>query len=109
MTEVCGMETAFMKSGREKDLATLQRFIGIFCRECHGGNERLCGECADLLEYAAGRLADCPRNPKPACRDCTTHCYRPDYRRRIREVMKFSGMYFVRRGRIDWLISYFLT
>jgi len=45
--------------------------------------------------------------PKPKCKDCPVHCYKIEYRRRIKEVMRFSGIYFVKRGRVDWLIKYF--
>lgn len=100
---------------KDKDLATVTRFIEVFCRQKHkapratagvskGG---LCRECSDLLEYATDRIARCPMDPKPKCKNCTVHCYQPEYRRRIKEVMKFSGLYFVKRGRIDWLIQYF--
>jgi hypothetical protein len=46
-------------------------------------------------------------DPKPKCKDCPVHCYKSEYRRRIKEVMRFSGIYFVKRGRVDWLIKYF--
>ncbi len=26
----------------------------------------------------------------------------------IKEVVRFSGMHFVKRGRLDWMISYFV-
>ena len=107
---------------RSRDLAIITRFIEVFCREKHArtrgdsdhcrqkpgpaGGE-LCPDCRDLLDYASERLARCPMNPKPKCKDCPVHCYKPEYRRRIQEVMKFSGIYFVKRGRIDWLIKYF--
>ena len=56
---------------------------------------------------ALDRLDRCPQDPKPKCKDCAVHCYKPEYRRRIRAVMKFSGLYFVKRGRVDWLWKYF--
>jgi hypothetical protein len=62
----------------------------------------------ELLDYARGRLENCPYDPKPRCRDCATHCYSRKYRERVREVMRFSSMYFVKRGRLDWLVRYFL-
>ena len=93
---------------REKDRAVLQHFIEVYCRNKHGWKDGLCDECADLMAYAAGRLAACPLDPKPACKDCKIHCYAPEYRTRIVKVMKFSGMYFVKRGRIDWLVRYFM-
>jgi len=30
-------------------------------------------------------------------------------RQRIKEVMKYSGKYYVKRGRLDWLVKYFLA
>jgi hypothetical protein len=68
----------------------------------------MCESCAELLEYALLRLEKCPFDPKPKCKDCKVHCYKDDYRQRIREVMKFSGIHFVKRGRLDWLFKYFL-
>jgi len=92
----------------DKQLRILRKFIEVYCREKHDtAAGRLCGDCAGLLDYAAGRLAKCPMDPKPKCKDCPVHCYEQSYRDRIKEVMKFSGMYFVKRGRLDWLIRYF--
>ena len=86
----------------------LERFVGVYCQRKHGTAEgSLCEECADLLDYARQRLARCPFDPKPKCKDCKVHCYRGDYRDRIRDVMKFSGMHFIKRGRVDWLVRYF--
>ncbi len=92
-----------------KDLKTVTKFVEVYCREHHtpnGGGP--CEQCRDLLAYAKQRLTRCPYDPKPRCKDCRTHCYRPDYRKRMQEVMRFSGMHFVKRGRIDWLVKYFM-
>jgi len=67
----------------------------------------LCPECAALIAYARRRLEHCPYDPKPKCKKCPTHCYKPEMRARVREIMKFSGMHFVKRGRVDWLVRYF--
>jgi hypothetical protein len=112
-------EAAGRKKARAAEERVLRCFISIFCRQKHGparsaasaghaGPAALCTECADLLRYALRKLSLCPYDPKPKCKDCPTHCYRKDYRRRIREVMRFSGIYFVKRGRLDWLLRYFL-
>ena len=88
----------------------LGMFVDVYCRQKHGARQDgLCPECADLLAYAQERLARCPFDPKPKCKDCTSHCYAEPYRSRIREVMKFSGIHFVKRGRLDWLVWYFLA
>lgn len=96
------------RPNREKE--TLERFIEVFCRKNHFTMRgTLCPDCAELRDYARQRLEKCPYDPKPKCKDCSTHCYKPEYRSRIREVMRFSGMHFVRRGRVDWLVKYFLS
>ena len=93
--------------GREERV--LQRFVQVYCRAHHGDAGRgMCEECRDLLDYAHQRLEKCPYDPKPKCKDCRTHCYKPEYRQKVRAVMRFSGMHFVKRGRLDWLIRYFL-
>lgn len=74
---------------KEQELVT--KMIRIYCRKKHQGKE-LCGECQDLNEYARKRLAYCRfGEEKTACAKCSVHCYKPDYRQRIRGVMRFSG------------------
>jgi hypothetical protein len=92
------------------DRQIITRFIAIYCGRHHpSGDDGLCDDCTELLDYALGRLQRCPMDPKPKCKDCPVHCYDPEHRRRIREVMKFSGIYMVKRGRVDWLVKYFLS
>lgn len=94
---------------RDKQFEILERFIEVYCSVHHGTNKKkLCEDCNELLGYARGRLEKCPYDPKPKCKDCKTHCYKSEYREKIKSIMHFSGMYFVKRGRIDWLIKYFL-
>jgi hypothetical protein len=92
-----------------RELGVLRRFLQVYCRARHGSRPGvLCEGCAELLAYAAQRLERCPYDPKPKCKHCPTHCYRAAERAQIKAVMRFSGMYFVRRGRLDWLLRYFL-
>ena len=113
-------------SDKEKDdIRTLMKFVSIFCRENHKGEKTafsfklfdikeidekevsLCPECKRLLTYGLTMRAKCPYDPKPMCKKCDTQCYRGDYKDKIREVMKFSGMYLVKHGRVDLLYHYF--
>ena len=112
-----------LTSKQRNDLSLLCHFIGLSCRSRHGregavplpaelsGLVRkpypLCPDCAGLLEYAVRRLRSCPLNPKPSCKKCPVHCYRPDYRERIREVMAWSGKRMILRGRLDLIRHYF--
>ena len=93
----------------ERHWKTIRAFVEVYCRENHGLRDASqCKECSDLLDYAQRRIDKCPYDPKPKCKECPTHCYHAWYRERMREVMRFSGLYFVKRGRLDWLIRYFL-
>jgi hypothetical protein len=81
-----------MKIEKEKKMIT--DMIGIYCRQKHGAAVKgeLCPECEKLREYAYARLSKCPHgNEKPFCSECPVHCYKPDMREKIREVMRFSG------------------
>jgi hypothetical protein len=111
---------------KRKDIKVLSQFIAIYCREHHRTEAReaflikderlrsslgrkdliLCKDCSRLLNHGIAKLLLCPYNPKPTCKKCKTHCYAPWYRERIREVMRFSGSYLVKRGRLDLLVHY---
>jgi hypothetical protein len=106
-----------------RDLRTLAKFIGVYCRHRHGDRGKqvtrlrthdvaaiaggpllLCDECRKLLVHAFVKRTHCPMDPKPACKDCPEHCYHPKYRRQIREVMKYSGRRLVLSGRLHYLL-----
>ena len=77
------------KREREKELVSLM--IRIYCRKKHGGRS-LCQQCAELENYARQRSDKCPfMENKTFCSNCRVHCYKPEMRERIREVMRFSG------------------
>lgn len=77
------------KREREKELVSLM--IRIYCRKKHGGSS-LCQQCAELENYARQRSDKCPfMENKTFCSNCRVHCYKPEMRERIREVMRFSG------------------
>jgi hypothetical protein len=108
-----------------RDIQTLTRFVAIFCRERHPGEKApfafklfdikeiegteisLCPDCRRLLAYGLTMRLKCPHDPKPMCKKCENQCYHGEYKAKIKEVMKFSGMYLVRHGRLDMLYHYF--
>ncbi len=101
--------------------------------EIAGRPIRLCDECGKLLAHAITKRVHCPfdppapgaisriRNilqgrgilgeryttgngrPKPACKNCPQHCYHPHWRKRMKEVMRFSGTKLLLTGRLDYL------
>lgn len=91
-----GRELAVVKSS-DSQLEILERFIVVYCSAHHGTSKKnLCGDCDELLSYACSRLEKCPYNPKPKCKNCKTHCYKSEYREKIKSVMHFSGMQFAK-------------
>lgn len=101
-------------AGAEKDAKVLEQFIQIYCDTKHTDADKietdglsLCAECHETLEYSKLRRELCPLNPKPSCKNCEVHCYKPDQRQRIKDIMRHSGMHLIKRGRIDMLLHYF--
>ena len=94
---------------KHKNKVLLEKFIGVYCCKKHGSDDgTLCADCAGLRDYAFEKLDNCPFDPKPKCKDCTVHCYQEPYQTKIKKVMKFAGIYFVKRGRVDWLFKYLM-
>ena len=79
----------------EKKIVT--EMIALYCRKNHSGREkggdgRFCGECEALREYAMKRSDACPFGEhKTFCSNCKVHCYKPQMREQIRQVMRYSG------------------
>ena len=108
-----------------KDLRLLVSFTAVYCRHHHDepmtgvevgsescdplveGKHQVCAGCREFLAYAIARRIDCPLEPKPVCKHCPVHCYKPDYRQQVKDVMRFSGRYLLLRGRLDLLWHYF--
>uniref|UniRef100_UPI0040576A2E nitrous oxide-stimulated promoter family protein n=1 Tax=Agathobacter sp. TaxID=2021311 RepID=UPI0040576A2E len=79
-------------SKREREKATVSEMIALYCRKKHKTKDGLCRECKELKEYACLRSDKCPfMETKTFCSNCKVHCYKPQMRERIREVMHFSG------------------
>lgn len=77
----------------EKEKKTIGIMVQMFCGAHHGSEGKLlCSECTELLDYAKERLNKCPYGQnKGACSKCKIHCYKPDMRKQITQVMRYSG------------------
>lgn len=77
----------------EREKKTLSAMLRIYCRNHHGSTgKQLCPDCKQLHEYADQRLEKCPfGDEKGPCSQCEIHCYKPEMRKRIRDVMRYSG------------------
>ena len=99
---------------RAEEAEMVSQMIALWCRAHHGDaavtgespgadnlantvrlgrrDIRLCPDCAELRGYAIARIERCPHmGTKTFCSVCPTHCYKPEMRERIREVMRWSG------------------
>lgn len=75
----------------DRETKTILLMIALFCKKRHGG-ESTCAACRDLADYAIKSIEKCPfGKDKPACSDCTIHCFRPEMRAKIQEVMRYAG------------------
>jgi hypothetical protein len=99
------------------DTKTLGDFTRIYCRGNHRDRARtpcasdaatlgvygrrvpeLCEECAGHLRYGEARRAYCPKDPKPFCAHCDSHCYKSDEAAWQRQMMRYSGPRSVFQG-----------
>ncbi|MGN1165360.1 MAG: nitrous oxide-stimulated promoter family protein [Lachnospiraceae bacterium] len=77
---------------REREKKLVSQMIALYCKKKHGGRNGLCPECEELDAYARQRSDKCPfMETKTFCSNCRVHCYKPQMREKIREVMRFSG------------------
>jgi len=81
-----------IQTKREREKAMVSQMIALYCKKKHQTQHGLCPECAALNAYARQRSDKCPfMETKTFCSNCKVHCYKPDMREKIREVMRFSG------------------
>lgn len=83
------MESIQKKREREKKLVS--EMIHLYCKKNHH-TKSLCPSCTQLEAYAKQRSENCPfMETKTFCSNCKVHCYKPEMREKIRQVMRFSG------------------
>lgn len=77
----------------------IEAMIRIYCKGNHSDTYKsdICFECNNLLQYAVERSRKCrwsfdsSTQIKPTCIQCSSNCYRPEYRDKIKLFMKYSG------------------
>ena len=76
---------------REQEKRVVSQMVHLYCRKQHHRPD-LCPDCREVLAYAIDRSDHCPfMESKTFCSNCKVHCYAPEKKERIREVMRFSG------------------
>lgn len=80
----------YKKREQEKQIVT--EMIALYCKKKHGTKNGFCEECTKIKDYAIFRSDRCPfMETKTFCSNCKVHCYKPEMREKIREIMRFSG------------------
>lgn len=88
-------KSAEEKKIKERNIVLLM--VQLYCKKKHAENtfeksDNLCLECKELLEYVFQRIDKCPfTETKTFCSVCKIHCYKQEMRKKIKNVMKFSG------------------
>ena len=82
-----------------RERKTIKIMIHLYCHDHHGTKgDDLCPACQELQDYALMRLDRCPfQEGKTTCANCPVHCYKPEMRKRIAEVMRYAGPKMVLR------------
>ena len=92
---------------RDREEKTISQMVALYCAGNHEPvsrtetavcGEAVCPECAQLDAYAALRTRRCRKmHVKTSCDACENHCYKPEMRERIRQVMRYSGPRMITR------------
>lgn len=83
-----------LQGRKEKEMVVVEKMISLYCKKHKHKAVRneLCEACETLKKYAFQRTQKCPFGEKKTfCNNCQVHCYKPEMREKIREVMRFSG------------------
>ena len=89
----------------ERDAQTLRVMTQMYCENHHRTNGKRAGEnkdgnagddvlrkqCSAVLAYSLERTAKCPHEHKGNCKECSIHCYKPDMRAAIKDIMSYAG------------------
>lgn len=91
-----------MPSRIKQEKQTVERMVRLYCRKKEG-NKQLCPRCEELLGYAHIRLSRCPFGEnKSTCRQCSIHCYKPEMKERMREVMRYCPFITKNAPTLHW-------
>ena len=75
----------------EQEKQTIRKMVALYCRH-HLKQDTVPEEYELLAEYACQRLDHCQFGEnKKSCKKCPVHCYTPQKRQQIREIMRWAG------------------
>lgn len=97
-----------LEKKRQKEMKMMEIIFDIY-EKGHPEEKEL---LSDLRAYARERITRCPKMAtKTYCSNCEIHCYKPAFRQKIKEIMRYAGPRLLLRrpvGAIDHMIKGFL-
>ena len=94
-------DTPAIAKRRAREMRVISQMIALYCENNHDPalrthtahcGESICEECAVLDAYGVLRTERCRKmDVKTSCEECGNHCYKPEMRERICEVMRYAG------------------
>ncbi|UJF16887.1 nitrous oxide-stimulated promoter family protein [Vibrio sp. SS-MA-C1-2] len=76
----------------QSEFKMVKAMMTLYCHAHHQTDTDLCAKCEDLANYAEMRLDRCPfGEDKPTCNKCPIHCYKPEQKEQMRQVMIYAG------------------
>jgi hypothetical protein len=83
---------SMVQSRLDRERRTIAVMIGIYCHGRHRRAAGMCQDCEQLYAYAVERIDKCRFGEnKPTCAKCAVHCYKPQMRQQVRDVMRYAG------------------
>lgn len=86
---------------RQREKKTISQMVAIYCAGNHEQavrtetaycGEAVCPRCKAVDDYSVMRTERCRQMAvKTSCDECPYHCYRPEEREQIKQVMRYAG------------------
>lgn len=68
-----------------------EKMVFIYCENKHEGNSP-CLECSEIIDYGLKKIDNCIYGEnKPFCSKCNIHCYEENMKKKVKDIMRYSG------------------
>lgn len=75
----------------EKEKEVFKLMVEIYCKG-HKHENSICLDCQLIVDYGIRRIDNCPfGEEKTFCSQCKIHCFQDEKRKKVKEIMRYSG------------------
>lgn len=101
------MFEVFRMNRLQREALIVKTMIEFHCGRIHKETS-VCQNCAELVTYTSHKLEHCKFGlKKPVCKTCPVHCYSPDKKQKIRDVMRWAGPRMIYRYPVYAIVHIF--